>query len=336
MLDGFQFFLPLGWHLSKSALSSIESARSRETMRSLNLIRRDLMGSAADEMLGAKVGEEDLLREQYHWRVLMGAAVLTPEQEKAAKPGSNFKECATACPTMVIVPSGEFTMGSPDDEPERDSGEAQVRVTISRPFAVGKFAVTFDEWDACAAAGGCKGYWPSDEGWGRGNWPVINVSWDDAKAYVAWLSRVSGKPYRLLSEAEREYVARAGTTTPFWFGSSITPKRANYRAPAEPYESSGSHATAGTMPVDNFEPNPWGLYNVHGNVAEWTEDCWNENNSGHPGNGGARTDGDCDGRVLRGGSWSTYPRVLRSAHRGFSWSQRLDSIGFRVARTLDR
>src|SRR5215510_14815726 len=146
------------------------------------------------------------------------AAPLSPMQEKALKPKDTFKECAN-CPEMMVVPAGSFTMGSPTSEPGRSGDEGpQHTVTIARPFAVGRFAVTFDEWDACAADGGCneivvlsglgkvlKPYKPSDEGWGRGRRPVINVSWDDAKAYVAWLSKKTGKSYRLLSGAEYEY-----------------------------------------------------------------------------------------------------------------------------------
>ena len=165
------------------------------------------------------------------------------DERKCMKPGAGktelFKDCPE-CPEMVVVPAGSFTMGSPASEPERSGDETQVRVTIARPFAVGKFAVTFDEWDACVADGGCNGYRPGDQGWGRGKRPVINVNWDDAKAYATWLSRKTGKTYRLLSEAEREYVTRAGTTTPFWWGSSITPKQANYDGSVEPYKGGGS------------------------------------------------------------------------------------------------
>jgi formylglycine-generating enzyme required for sulfatase activity len=139
-----------------------------------------------------------------------------------------FKDCPD-CPEMVVVPAGSFSMGSPVSEPKRNSWEEQVPVSIPTPFVVGRFAVSFDEWDACIADGGCNGYNPSDQGWGRGSRPVINVSWDDAKAYASWLSRKTGKTYRLLSEAEREYVTRAGTTTPFWWGSSISTKQANYK-----------------------------------------------------------------------------------------------------------
>jgi formylglycine-generating enzyme required for sulfatase activity len=256
------------------------------------------------------------------------------------KPGAgkteHFKDCQT-CPEMVVVPAGGFTMGAPADEkaewrraqqmglPARtfSAGEVQVRVSIAAPFAVGKYAVTFDEWDACAADGGCNGYEPADQGWGRGNRPVIYVTWVDAKAYVSWLSRKTGKTYRLLSDAEREYVTRAGTTTAFWWGSSIEPTQANY--------------SRRTVPVDSFEPNPWGLYQVHGNVWEWTEDCWNDFNTGNPGDGRARTTGDCSKRVVRGGSWIPNPEELRSASRAHfdTTEERHNYLGFRVARTLD-
>jgi formylglycine-generating enzyme required for sulfatase activity len=247
-----------------------------------------------------------------------------------------FKDCPT-CPEMVVVPAGSFTMGSPANEPERLSNEAQVRVSIAAPFAVGRFAVTFDEWDACAADGGCNGYKPNDQGWGRGKHPVINVNWDDAKAYASWLSRKTGKTYRLLSEAEREYVTRGGTTTPFWWGSSITPKQANYDGSADPYKGGGSKGEQRqrTVPVDSFEPNQWGLYNVHGNVWEWTEDCWNDSNTGNPGDGEARTTGDCSTRVVRGSSWLSHPQFLRSAYRlRVSTGNRYSLYGFRLARTL--
>jgi formylglycine-generating enzyme required for sulfatase activity len=235
------------------------------------------------------------------------------------------------CPEMVLAPAGIFTMGSPPSEPARALGEAQVPVAIAQSFAVGKFAVTFDQWDACVADGGCNGYRPSDQGWGRGNRPVINVNWNDASAYAVWLSRKTGKTYRLLSEAEREYVTRAGTRTPFWWGSSISPNQANcnYTYAGGP---KGEYRQR-TVPVDGFEANHWGLFNVHGNVWDWTEDCWNDSNQ--PGNGNARTTGDCSRRVVRGGSWSSFPRNLRAAFRdGFTSDARYDDVGFRLARTL--
>jgi formylglycine-generating enzyme required for sulfatase activity len=235
-----------------------------------------------------------------------------------------FKDCPT-CPELVVVPAGSFMMGSPASEQGRDAGEAQVRVSIPAPFAVGRFAVTFDEWDACVAAGGCNGN-ISDEGWGRGKRPVINVNWEDAKAYAKWLSSETGKTYRLLSDAEREYVTRAGTTTRFWWGDSISTAQANYR---------GDYRQQ-TVPVDSFQPNPWGLYQVHGNVWEWTEDCWNDSNGGNPGDGRARTTGDCGRRVVRGGSWIDVLQNLRSAFRYWDGTgYRYVNRGFRVARTLN-
>ena len=219
---------------------------------------------------------------------------------------------------MVIAPSGSFTMGSPPREIDdlvreyksdwhKNEGP-QRKVTIPKPFAAGKFAVTFAEWDACVAAGGCGGYKPEDQGWGRGDRPVINVSWDDAKAYVAWLSKKTGKSYRLLSEAEREYVARAGTATPFWWGSSITPEQANYNGNYVYAGGQKGEYRSKTLPVKSFKPNPWGLYQVHGNVYDWVEDCYHDRYDGAPTDGSAWTSGDCTYRVLRGGSWVSYPQ----------------------------
>jgi formylglycine-generating enzyme required for sulfatase activity len=149
---------------------------------------------------------------------------------------------------------------------------------------------------------------------------VINVSWYDAKDYVSWLSRKTGKEYRLLSEAEREYVTRAGTATPFWWGKSISPYQANYNTA---FSYGGGRTTPrmtsySTTPVDSFTPNPWGLYQVHGNVLEWVEDCWHENYEGAPADGSAWLSGDCQYHVVRGGNWYLLPWHLRSAARFYS------------------
>jgi formylglycine-generating enzyme required for sulfatase activity len=252
------------------------------------------------------------------------------------KPGSgeSFKDCAE-CPEMVLVPAGSFMMGSPDSYSLRSSDEGpQHEVRIEKPFAVGRFAVTFSEWDACVAAGGCGGYKPKDQGWGRDDRPAINVSWNDAKAYVVWLSNKTGKTYRLLTEAEREYVARAGTKTLFWWGASISASEANYDG--TPFEGSqkGENRQK-TLPVKSFQPNPWGLYQVHGNVWEWEEDCLNLGYNGAPNDGSAwTTTGICEKRAIRGGSWGTSAWFLRAASRASYGSEiRVDVIGFRVART---
>ncbi|MFZ4807384.1 MAG: SUMF1/EgtB/PvdO family nonheme iron enzyme [Hyphomicrobiaceae bacterium] len=255
------------------------------------------------------------------------------------KPGSGqtFRDCPD-CPEMVVVPAGSFMMGSPASEPQRGSDEGpQRRVTLAKPFGVGKFEVTFSEWDACVAASGCKHKREAE--WGRGRQPVTRVSWDDAKEYVAWLSRKAGKTYRLLTEAEWEYAARAGTTTPFWWGSSITPSQANYDGSADPYKGGGSKGEyrQRTVVVDSFAANPWGLHNVHGNVWEWTEDCWHDSYHGAPSDGSAWTTSCTDGslRVLRGGSWNYDPRDLRSADRiSVSSDDRGIIFGFRVGRTF--
>ena len=265
-----------------------------------------------------------------------GVEASVARAERALKPKDSFKECDT-CPEMVVVPAGSFMMGSPESEEGRSDEAPQHRVTFARQFAVGRFAVTFDEWDACVADRGCNGYKPKDEGWGRGKRPVINVSWNDAKAYVAWLSKKTGKTYRLLSEAEREYVTRAGTTTPFWWGSSISTRQANYNGNHTYGGGSKGEKRQKTLPVNSFQPNPWGLYQVHGNVWERMEDCWNNSYSGAPTDGSAWKTGDCTRPVRRGGSWRHGPRNLRSAYREGPYmlgAWRFDDTGIRVARTL--
>ncbi len=198
------------------------------------------------------------------------AAPLSPIQEKALKPKDTFKECAN-CPEMVVVPAGSFTMGSPTTEPGHSVDESpQHTVTIVRPFAIGRFEVTFDEWDACAADGGCNGYKPADEGWGRARRPVINVSWDDAEAYIAWLSKKTGKSYRLPSGAEYEYATRAGTQTAYPWGKAIGTNNANCHACGSKWDAKQ------TAPVGSFAPNGFGLYDMVGNVREWTEDCYHD------------------------------------------------------------
>ncbi|MBV8840205.1 MAG: formylglycine-generating enzyme family protein, partial [Alphaproteobacteria bacterium] len=252
----------------------------------------------------------------------------------ALKPGGTFRDCAK-CPEMVVVPAGSFMMGSPKSEAGRASNEGIERSVSIKAFAVGKFAVTFDEWDTCVAAGGCDGYRPADQAGRRGRYPVINVNWNDAKKYVAWLARTSGKPYRLLSEAEREYVARAGTTTPFWFGATITPRQANYNGAIQYANGETGEFRNRTLPVDFFAANPFGLYQVHGNVYEWTEDCWRASYAGAPTDGSARMQADCTAHTLRGGSLRDGPDALRAAARsGFPTEVRAENVGFRIARGL--
>jgi formylglycine-generating enzyme required for sulfatase activity len=244
---------------------------------------------------------------------------------------TEFKDCA-ACPHLVVIPAGGFTMGSP---PSEQQAEAQHRVTIALPFAVSKFEITFDEWDACIQDGGCSGYRPEDEGWGRGKRPVINISWDDAKAYVNWLSRKTGKPYRLLTEAEWEYATRAGTPTPFAFGATLSPSQANYDGSTDGSGPSDANRQQ-TVPVGSFPANGFGLHDMHGNVSEWVEDCWHDQYTARtPTDGSAWVEGNCDGRVVRGGSWEDSDAELRSAARTGEYRDNSSyADGIRIARSL--
>ena len=263
-----------------------------------------------------------------------GTAPLSAAQEGALKAGDAFQEC-TNCPVMMVVPAGSFTMGSPANEPDRELDEGlQHKVTLARQFAVGQYELTFDQWDACVADGGCNGYKPSDAGWGSGTRPVINVSWNDANAYVAWLAKKTGKPYRLLSESEYEYATRAGTTTVFPWGDEI---KLNGQPMANCDGCGSQWGAKQTAPVGSFPPNKFGLYDMVGNVWEWAEDCYHPDYNGAPTDGSAWASGDCIERILRGGgSWSEHPWDLRSASR-FKWYDpdvRDDHMGFRVGRTI--
>ena len=228
---------------------------------------------------------------------------------------------------MVVIPNGEFLMGSNDGHPDEKPVH---KVTITKPFAVGKFEVTFAEWDACVAAGGCR-HKPGDEGFGRGNRPVINVSWDDVtKDYLSWLSKRTGKSYRLLTEAEWEYAARAGSRTRYFWGDEIGKANANCG------ECASEKASPQTISVGSHPPNSFGLHDMHGNVFEWVQDCRQESYDGAPTDGSPWIAGDCSRRVRRGGSWGSKPQFLRSAFRSkFPSNGRDDSNGFRVARKLD-
>ncbi len=256
--------------------------------------------------------------------VMLGLLPISAPAQNQLEPGDTFRDCAD-CPKMVVVPAGSFMMGSPDSEGERDNDEGPVHeVTIAKPFAVGVYEVTFDEWDACVSAGGCGGYEPGDAGWGWGRRPVINVGWDDAQGYLDWLSGETGETYRFLSESEWEYAARAGTTGRYHWGNRISTSKANY-----------GKKVGKTVTVGKYPPNAFGLYNVHGNVWEWVGDCWNESYEGAPTDGSVWEAGDCEHAVLRGGSWYSHPRNLRSANRFRSTTgDRSTSVGIRVARTI--
>jgi formylglycine-generating enzyme required for sulfatase activity len=235
---------------------------------------------------------------------------------------------------MIVVPAGSFNMGSPASEPGHQSNEdLQHLVTIAQQFAVGQFEVTFDEWDACAADGGCeRPIYPGpgrDNGWGRGRRPVINVSWFDAQSYVSWLSRKTGRTYRLLTEAEWEYAARAGTTTAYSWGDTVGVGNANCKGCGSQWDNKQ------TAPVDSFAANPFGLFDVFGNARQWVEDCRHTNYFGAPSNGSAWTSADCRYYILRGGAYNRDPKYGRAASRfGVAPGGRYSDQSIRVARTL--
>jgi len=286
--------------------------------------------------------------------------------------GDELRDC-DRCPVMVVVPAGAFTMGSPSEEPGRDADEGpQRRVTMPASFAVGKFEVTFGEWDACVADGGCS-YLPQDEirftwirvsgvtDWfqgaevdirrtvGRGRIPVMGVSWDDAREYVTWLAGKTGKSYRLLTEAEWEYAARAGSRTAHSWGDTAEAgcDRANMGDAALREEFPGLGFGAGRLvrcrdghaylaPAGSFAANAFGLHDMTGNLLEWVEDCYSESYVTAPADAGPVRAGDCRLRVARGGSWFDDPRYQRVANRnGFAPSVRPQIAGFRVSRNLD-
>ena len=245
----------------------------------------------------------------------------------APLPGASFADPLSSGgqgPEMVVVPAGSFSMGCVSGLDCYDDEKPVREVTISQPFAVSRHEITFEDYDRFSAPDAVD-----DEGWGRGRLPVMRVSWNDASDYVAWLSAQTGESYRLPSEAEWEYVARAGSATKYSWGDSIGSNRANC------YGCGSQWDYEQTAPAGSFEPNAFGLYDVHGNVYEWVEDCWNGSYERAPADGSAWLDGDCDRRVVRGGAWDDFPDDLRIALRVGTPADRSDGYyGFRVVRIL--
>ncbi|MFV2055712.1 MAG: SUMF1/EgtB/PvdO family nonheme iron enzyme [Thiohalomonadales bacterium] len=237
-------------------------------------------------------------------------------------------------PAMVIIAKGTFTMGSPLSEQGRYDDEGpQHRVSIAKAFALGQCPVIFADYDRFARTTARD--LPDDEGWGRDQRPVINVSWHDAQAYSDWMSAQTGFNYRLPSEAEWEYAARASTTAPFYCGETIHTDQANYNG--ETIYSSGQKGKylKKTVSVGSYPANPFQLYDMHGNVWEWLQDGYQDNYDGAPAEGSAWQAGVCASRVLRGGSWLDVPLCVRSANRGrIRPDDRYDFVGFRLARML--
>jgi len=259
---------------------------------------------------------------------MAGALALFWGNAKAAdhKVGDVFQDCEH-CPSLTVVPSGKFVMGS--EKEGRPAEMPLVDVTIAKPFAIGRFEVTFDEYDFCNEQGGCD-IKPFDRGWGRGTRPVHTVTFEQIQQYLRWISKTTGKTYRLPSEEEWEYAARAGTTTEYWFGDVMIAGEVNCRDCATEWSNVKS------APVGSFKPNPWGLYDVHGNEFEIVQDCWNETHVGAPTDGSALMTGECGSHVSKGGAWYYLPKVARSASRARNDARVASYIfGFRVVRELD-
>ncbi len=277
--------------------------------------------------------------------LIMFSQLLLGKYANSLKPGMVFRDTKYS-PEMVMVPAENFMMGSPEDEDERHDDEGpQHKVTIPKALAVAVYTVTLADFEKFINETGYYipvgarvfegGGWvdKDDKSWRNPGFdqssdhPVVCINWDDAMAYIKWLNKKAGKQYRLLSEAEWEYCCRAGTETRYWWGDEITEDQANY--------NSNNSKTAS---VDSYEPNPWGLYQMHGNVNEWCQDEWHESYDGAPVDGSAwisSSANEVGGRVLRGGSWSNFPRVLRSAYRNYYLQPtfRFDNVGFRISRT---
>jgi formylglycine-generating enzyme required for sulfatase activity len=284
------------------------------------------------------------LRRLAYWATIFAGHQLTAADSARLKRGDAFQECAKAfsndrqdgkqiskyCPEMVVIPAGFYKMG----------GEKSSRIiTIKTPFAVSRFTITFDQWDACVAGGGCENNLiPSDQTWGRGSRPVIYAAWRDAQTYVAWLNRMTGTDgYRLLSEAEWEYAARGVTSAQaphpdYPWGNEIGRGNANCNGCGSQWDYKQ------TAPVGSFEKNAFGLYDMHGNVWQWVEDCYAGNLNGAPVDGTVWKEACKDEtsiRVVRGGSWYGTPGILRSAYRCWlTTDDRYNYLGFRVGRTL--
>ena len=232
---------------------------------------------------------------------------------------------AASVPEMVEIPAGAFRMGCVT-RGRCDGDEKPVREVRVGAFALSKRELTFAQWDVCTEYGTCR--WVGDAGWGRDDRPVVNVSWDDAQAYVAWLSRETGETSRLPSEAEWEYAARGGAETRYSWGNDLGRGQANCDGCRSRWDDTK------TAPVGSFPPNGFGLHDVHGNAYEWVQDCWNDSYDGAPSTGAVWSRGDCSRRVVRGGSWGSTARSVRVSYRGVLTAGKSNrASGFRVART---
>jgi len=269
------------------------------------------------------------LRESWYRMAVIGPHPLRDAQ-LLARSGSKFRECRQGCPAMVVVPAGKFLMGSPPDEVGRFRNEGpQHEVTFGAPFAVSVYEISYEDWDVCERYGGCAHI--DDSHFGRGKQPVVNVSWTEAQHYAAWLSRTTGKPYRLLSETEYEYAARAGSTSAFPWGDAVGKGHGDCAGCGSRWDNQRP------APVGSFAPNGFGLFDMQANIWQWVSDCYHRDYNGAPSNGRTWSSPGCDMRVIRGGSWDLAPKYARSSdRRRAADDSRLNTLGFRVARSLSK
>jgi formylglycine-generating enzyme required for sulfatase activity len=334
-----------------SAVETVQVCREVEqvtSLRTLEALERRYAGTPIADCISARMGE---LKAAQSAALTKPAPTPAPAPEptparpavsSAFKPGETFRDCPT-CPEMVVIPAGSFMMGSSDYVAGLSNAGPMRTVTIAQPFAVGKFEVTVTEWETCVAGGGCESIKRSnsistgtlrDEG--KGRQPIIIHNWDQGHKYVTWLAKKTGQPYRLLTEAEWEYAARAGTRTPFHTGPSITTKQANFGG-----EYYGSRAKEGgqamTTKVGSFRPNAFGLHDMHGNVSEFVADCYWQSYEDAPTDGSSMRDYPDCARVIRGGSWSSGLNAIESDTRDADKRLELpEDLGFRVARSVGK
>jgi len=252
----------------------------------------------------------------------LASAVATSPTAPTFTPGQSLRDCQN-CPELVVVPGGLFMMGSPATQTGRGRDEGPQREVSISPFAIGKYEVTFQQWDACLAGGGCNGFSPADHGWGRGSHPVTGVSYTDAKAYVDWLNAQNpNMHYRLASEAEWEYAARAGASGAYAFNGRLTTHQATFLMQR-------------TTEVGSHGANTYGLFDMYGNVGEWVEDCYSPSYNLAPIDGAPVEATRCARRAYRGGSYADQATALRAtARRSATPATRLPGVGFRIARAL--
>jgi formylglycine-generating enzyme required for sulfatase activity len=342
-LEVAEYWIALRPHGAPEPTKEIQAfvAASRKGIHAGQRLRRLVVASMFTLLVGIIIGligwiNQAYIVDQWRWWTVtrpyasnqVWPYLLSTAKEHALKAGDSFKECAQDCPVMVVVPAGTFIMGRGPPDTERPLHP----VTFAKSFAVSKYELTFADWEACVTGGGCNGYRPSDQRWGRGTRPAINVSWNDAQAYVAWLSAVTGRTYGLLSESQYEYAARAGTTVAYPWGDDVGKNNANCNGCGSQWDNKA------TAPVGSFAANKFGLYEMVGNISEWTEDCAHSNYKNAPEDGSSwkgNDDGDCSDHIVRGGNWFTPPFLVRSASRDeYSTVFRGSFIGFRVARIL--